>query len=360
MYRFALLFVILSVVFLPSKIYAASSIKGVSLGEFSSGCDYYAIEDSSGDYTIAEWYGGTTTYSGDVIYGELHSYGFKDLYDITIDRSTHVWIDDWLVSEDSAMEKLVDKCGWHRSALTYFGGSYSSPTYTTPPTYEQMCVAQYGVNSTSPTAGKCGCKTGYQWNIGKTQCILSVVEILTSQLPQAYVGQAYSAYINYSYAGTSSLVFAFYDVPDGLDLSYINSSGNNGTFYLKLTPRKSGNYTLKFKVMDGDIVLDYKTITLNVISSQKETAISVPTVIQPVPVVEKTKPISNTQTVKISNPTDKTKVIKPSTENQLTTQSVINNEIPIQQEPAQQEVAVVKPEKKLGLVKRIIGWFKKK
>ena len=75
MKKFILL--LLLVVSFPSFAHA-STLKGVSLGEFGS-CDYYLIEDSLGDYTLAEWYGGITPYDGDIVVGELHSYGFKDL-----------------------------------------------------------------------------------------------------------------------------------------------------------------------------------------------------------------------------------------------------------------------------------------
>lgn len=104
---------------------ANTQLKGISLGEFSSGCDYYLIEDSYDDYSLVEWYGGTSPDNGDIVYGDLHSYGFKDLYDATNDQTTHVWLDDWMLSQDSASEKLIDKCGWDKNILTYFSGNFS-------------------------------------------------------------------------------------------------------------------------------------------------------------------------------------------------------------------------------------------
>jgi len=186
-----------------SSVNAYGEIKGTSLGEFSS-CDYYLIEDSSGSYSLVEWYGGSTPYSGNTVVGELHSYGFKDLYNISRDNSTHVWIDDWLLSEDSAAKKLIEKCGYDRSISTYFdGGGYYVPSYTPPVTSAPTCPAnsssvngqctcdsgykasgnacitatqscqnQYGSNSYGDSQ-YCYCSTGYQWNSTKTSCVLT-------------------------------------------------------------------------------------------------------------------------------------------------------------------------------------------
>ncbi|HAT68390.1 MAG: hypothetical protein A2481_03255 [Candidatus Yonathbacteria bacterium RIFOXYC2_FULL_47_9] len=158
--------VIVACFFSPISFLNASSIKGTSLGEFSS-CDYYLIEDISGDYSLVEWYGGgLTPDSGDIVVGELHSYGFKDLYNITRDNSTRVWIDDYMLSEDSATEKLIDKCGWDRSILNYFSGGssgyssyYSTPNLTPPPPV--YCPANSTLNSVDL---KCYCNSGYILN----------------------------------------------------------------------------------------------------------------------------------------------------------------------------------------------------
>lgn len=115
-----LLFFFSSLILIHHGASASTQIKGTSLGDFKSDCDYYAIEDSGGSYSLAEWYGGITPNKGDVLYGELHSYGFKDLYDLTMDMETRVWMDDYLLSESSIYDKLVDKCGISKTALSYF------------------------------------------------------------------------------------------------------------------------------------------------------------------------------------------------------------------------------------------------
>lgn len=152
-------FFLLILFLLPLTVQAAS-LRGTSLGEIS-GCDYYAIEDNYGDYTIAEWYGGITPYAGDVVAGDLHSYGFKDIYNITRDRSSRAWLDDWLLSEERAMEKLVDKCGWSRELVDYFenDSSYYSPPAPPSRTYRAPVISC--PTNSSFNDGVCQCNTGY-------------------------------------------------------------------------------------------------------------------------------------------------------------------------------------------------------
>lgn len=157
-------------------VFASSQIKGVSLGDYSSGCDYYLIEDSTGSYTLAEWYGGVSPDRGDIVVGDLHSYGFKDLYDITNGLSTRVWLDDWLLSRNRAAEKLTDKCGWKGNMADYMSYSgyysysdYSSAIFTPSPTPIPIsCPAHSYLNG-----DKCTCIIGYIADSTKTYCILA-------------------------------------------------------------------------------------------------------------------------------------------------------------------------------------------
>lgn len=213
---------VLCVFFSINTANASSQIKGTSLGEFST-CDYYLIEDSLGDYSLVEWYGGITPDNGDRVVGELHSYGFKDIYNISRDNSTHVWIDDWMLSQDSAAEKLIDKCGYNRIISTYFETGYItypvkiSPTIPVCPlnssyaggkcgcndgyllsgnsciTYKQSCQIQFGVNAYGDEKF-CYCEKGYQWNLGKTSC----VQIAPPTCLDGYVLDANNKCISYT------------------------------------------------------------------------------------------------------------------------------------------------------------------
>ncbi len=73
------------------------------------GCDYFLISTSSG-YTFAEWWGGALPMRGDLLFGELWSFGFKYFYNISQKRKMKVWIDDYWLSRTRAVEKIVDKC----------------------------------------------------------------------------------------------------------------------------------------------------------------------------------------------------------------------------------------------------------
>lgn len=74
-----------------------------------SGCDYYIVETSSG-YALLEWYGGNDPSVGDVLTGMFETYGMKDIYNITADSETKIWVEDFWLSKDRAIEKFFDKC----------------------------------------------------------------------------------------------------------------------------------------------------------------------------------------------------------------------------------------------------------
>jgi hypothetical protein len=102
--------VVICTVFLVSSLWAqaisADMVKGVVAYD-GRGCDWYAIRTSIG-YTVAEWYGGSAS-RGDLVVGELHSYGLKDVYNITRDHTLRVWIDDFYTSLDGTLDKLRQK-----------------------------------------------------------------------------------------------------------------------------------------------------------------------------------------------------------------------------------------------------------
>jgi hypothetical protein len=73
------------------------------------GCDYYAVSSPLG-YAILEWYGGGLPAKGDVIVGTFEQYGFQDLYNVTQDQETRVWVEDYWLSAEEAAEKLAENC----------------------------------------------------------------------------------------------------------------------------------------------------------------------------------------------------------------------------------------------------------
>ncbi len=74
-----------------------------------SGCDYF-ICATANDYLLLEWYGGNDPDKGDILIGNFNSYGFVDGYNLTQEKSLRVWVEDFWLSKDNAIEKFVEKC----------------------------------------------------------------------------------------------------------------------------------------------------------------------------------------------------------------------------------------------------------
>lgn len=75
----------------------------------SGSCSWYLVETSSG-FALLEWFGGNTPSKGDVIVGDYESFDMKTLYNLTRDRETKVWVDNYWLSKDSAIEKFYERC----------------------------------------------------------------------------------------------------------------------------------------------------------------------------------------------------------------------------------------------------------
>ncbi|MCF8450199.1 MAG: hypothetical protein K9G49_10055 [Taibaiella sp.] len=73
------------------------------------GCDYFILENNMG-YIIAEWFGGNDPDVGDNISGDFHSFGTKDYYNQSKSTGTRLWLDDYMLSKESALEKIKDHC----------------------------------------------------------------------------------------------------------------------------------------------------------------------------------------------------------------------------------------------------------
>ncbi|KAA0876464.1 hypothetical protein [Nitrincola tapanii] len=95
-------------VFFP-LVAVSSSVTGVVVLEDTPGCDHFVVE-TSGGYSLLEWYGGVVTiWEGDKVFGEIHSYGFKDIY-IDGRGEMRVWVEDYWVSDRDALEYFHSNC----------------------------------------------------------------------------------------------------------------------------------------------------------------------------------------------------------------------------------------------------------
>ncbi|WP_237673433.1 hypothetical protein [Vreelandella profundi] len=82
---------------------------GVVVAEGTPGCDYFVVE-TSGGYTLLEWYGGVISiWTGDKVFGDLHSYGFQDIH-LEGRGEMRVWLEDYWMSEDDAAEYFYGNC----------------------------------------------------------------------------------------------------------------------------------------------------------------------------------------------------------------------------------------------------------
>lgn len=86
----------------------ALSAKG-SVVAHPSGCDYFIVETATG-YALLEWFGGNDPSVGDVIVGPYEGYGMQHVYNVTRNSETQVWVEDYMLSQESAVEKYHDHC----------------------------------------------------------------------------------------------------------------------------------------------------------------------------------------------------------------------------------------------------------
>jgi len=74
-----------------------------------SGCDYF-LDNGPQGYYLLEWYGGHDPSVGDAFVGYERGYGFKNVIYIQSGSTGRVWAEDYLLSRDSAAEKITEKC----------------------------------------------------------------------------------------------------------------------------------------------------------------------------------------------------------------------------------------------------------
>lgn len=87
---------------------SAFAAKGVVV-LYKSGCDFYIVKTNNG-YAILEWYGGNDPSEGDILVGEFETFGMKDIYNLTADAETTVWVEDFWLPKSSAIEKYYEEC----------------------------------------------------------------------------------------------------------------------------------------------------------------------------------------------------------------------------------------------------------
>ena len=99
---------ILAVCFLLSFTVTAALEKATVILRVS-GCAYFLADGPRGIYVL-EWYGGHDPERGETIIGDVGSYGFKDVYYLEKKKEGRLYVDDYLLSKSTALEKLAEKC----------------------------------------------------------------------------------------------------------------------------------------------------------------------------------------------------------------------------------------------------------
>lgn len=74
-----------------------------------SGCDWFLAESSTG-LVLMEWYGGDDPEKGQTVVGELIAYGFKTIFNSDSGTELRVWIEDFMLDKEEALEQLVEQC----------------------------------------------------------------------------------------------------------------------------------------------------------------------------------------------------------------------------------------------------------
>ncbi len=80
----------------------------VAYSEYS--CDYFIVKDLSGNYALLEWYGGRWPYTDDKVYDKFNKYGFTNVYTGINKARSRVWVEDYLLSQQSVIELYLEKC----------------------------------------------------------------------------------------------------------------------------------------------------------------------------------------------------------------------------------------------------------
>jgi hypothetical protein len=60
-----------------------------------------------------EWYSGAEPDDDGLIFGtdnSFHTYGFHDVYDKNQERGIHVWVEDYDLNADEAIDKINEEC----------------------------------------------------------------------------------------------------------------------------------------------------------------------------------------------------------------------------------------------------------
>ena len=85
----------------------AKADRAVVVATFGT-CDYFVADGPKGLYVL-EWYGGKFPIEGDVFFGDVGSYGMKEI-EYEGGSTGRVWVEDFLETSSAAASEIRDHC----------------------------------------------------------------------------------------------------------------------------------------------------------------------------------------------------------------------------------------------------------
>ncbi|MBR1805184.1 MAG: hypothetical protein IJ774_02230 [Selenomonadaceae bacterium] len=104
MKKLIVLVALLCTVMISSTAAARDAVRGVVV-YYNYSSDKIIIETNRG-FTCGEIMSGYFLDTSHVVVGSLESYGTHEMYDLTSDRSFRMWVDEYWLDSDSALEWL--------------------------------------------------------------------------------------------------------------------------------------------------------------------------------------------------------------------------------------------------------------
>ena len=71
----------------------ANAAKGVVVYN-KPDCEHYIVQTNLG-FALLQWFGGNYPNEGNILVGDFESFGMKDIYNITADAETRVWVEEF-------------------------------------------------------------------------------------------------------------------------------------------------------------------------------------------------------------------------------------------------------------------------
>lgn len=93
----------------PGGVAASKPSSALTVVYHPTGCDYFVADGPRG-YYLLEWHRGYDPAEGDTLAGYESGYGFKDVVYPRNGRTGRIYADDYLLSRDSVIKQITEKC----------------------------------------------------------------------------------------------------------------------------------------------------------------------------------------------------------------------------------------------------------